>query len=127
MVYYDAKPLIFESNNNGSYTYRWDIHRVEIPAGTDTEETMTKWECREVVVWGTVTSNKITEAVINLLWPDNYEQKLINEYNAASVGIYGAKTSAEAQEKITAYKSFLTERHAVKQQIDEDCATLKIM
>ena len=127
MVYYDAKPLIFESNNNGSYTYRWDIHRVEIPAGTDTEETMTKWECREVVVWGTVTSNKITEAVINLLGPDNYEQKLINEYNAASVGIYGAKTSAEAQEKITAYKSFLTERHAVKQQIDEDCATLKIM
>lgn len=125
MATYDNKPSIYEANGDGSYTYRWDIHEVEMPAGT--EETTMKWECREVVVWGTVTSDKITEAVINLLWPGNYEQKLINEYNAASVGIYGAKTSAQAQAKISAYKSFLTERHAVKQQIDEDCATLKIV
>lgn len=127
MATYDNKPSIYEANGDGSYTYRWDIHEVEMPAGADMEETTTKWECREVVVWGTVTSDKITEAVINLLWPGNYEQKLINEYNAASVGIYGAKTSTEAQAKITAYKAFLTERHTVKQQIDEDCATLKIM
>lgn len=127
MATYDNKPSIFEANGDGSYTYRWNIHEVEMPAGTEAEETTTKWECREVVVWGTVTSDKITEAVINLLWPGNYEQKLINEYNAANVGIYGAKTTADAQAKITAYKTFLAERHAVKQQIDEDCATLKIM
>ena len=127
MATYDNKPSIYEANGDGSYTYRWDIHEVEMPAGTDMEETTTKWECREVVVWGTVTSDKITEAVINQLWPGNYEQKLINEYNAASVGIYGAKTSTEAQAKIAAYKAFLTERHTVKHQIDKDCATLKIM
>lgn len=127
MAIYDANPSVLESNGDGSYTYRWDIHEVEMPAGTDMEETTTKWECREVVVWGTVTSDKITEAVINLLWPGNYEQKLVNEYNAANVGIYGAKTTSDAQAKITAYKTFLAERHAVKQQIDEDCAELKIM
>ena len=33
---------------------------------------------------------QLTEAVINHLWPRDYEQKLINEYNAATMGIYGA-------------------------------------
>lgn len=121
MAAYDAKPSIYEANGNGSYTYRWDIHEVEMPVGT----TM-KWECREVVVWGTVTSDKITESVIGLLWPGNYEQKLINEFNAANVGIYGSKSSADAQAKIAAYKAFLTERHVLKQQIDSDCDALKI-
>lgn len=89
MAIYDKKPSIYEANGDGSYTYRWDIKEVEIPAGADTEETTTKWECQEVVVWGTVTSDKLTEAVINHLWPRDYEQKLINEYNAATMGYTG--------------------------------------
>ena len=120
MAIYDKKPSIYEANGDGSYTYRWDIKEVEIPAGADTEETTTKWECQEVVVWGTVTSDKLTEAVIN------HEQKLINEYNAATMGIYGAKSSTDAQPKIAAYKAFLSERAAIKRQIDDDCATLNI-
>ena len=75
---------------------------------------------------GTVTSDKLTEAVINHLWPRDYEQKLINEYNAATMGIYGAKSSTDAQPKIAAYKAFLSERAAIKRQIDDDCATLNI-
>ena len=114
MAIYDKKPSIYEANGDGSYTYRWDIKEVEIPAGADTEETTTKWECQEVVVWGTVTSDKLTEAVINHLWPRDYEQKLINEYNAATMGIYGAKSSTDAQPKIAAYKAFLSERAAIK-------------
>ena len=113
MAIYDKKPSIYEANGDGSYTYRWDIKEVEIPAGADTEETTTKWECQEVVVWGTVTSDKLTEAVIN-------------EYNAATMGIYGAKSSTDAQPKIAAYKAFLSERAAIKRQIDDDCATLNI-
>lgn len=70
MAIYDKKPSIYEANGDGSYTYRWDIKEVEIPAGADTEETTTKWECQEVVVWGTVTSDKLTEAVNNHLWPE---------------------------------------------------------
>ena len=88
MAVYDAKPSVFEANNNGSYTYRWNIRQIQMPSGEGTEErtTTVKWECDEVIVWGTVTRNKY----------------------------------------IAAYKSFLTERKAVKEQVDSDCDTLKI-
>ncbi|MBQ6939916.1 MAG: hypothetical protein IJN51_01265 [Alistipes sp.] len=127
MAIYDNKPSIFEANGDGSYTYRWNIKEVEIAAGGESEETATKWECEEVIVWGTVTSDKLTEAVIGKMCPVGREQKLINEFNAANLGVYGAKTSTAAQEKIAAYKSFLTERDALKAQVDADCATLKIL
>ena len=127
MAIYDNKPSIFEANGDGSYTYRWNITAVEIAAGGESEETATKWECEEVIVWGTVTSDKLTEAVIGKMCPVGREQKLINEFNAANLGVYGAKTSTAAQEKIAAYKSFLTERDALKAQVDADCATLKIL
>ena len=127
MAIYDKKPSIYEANGDGSYTYRWDIKEVEIPAGADTEETTTKWECQEVVVWGTVTSDKLTEAVITHLWPRDYEQKLINEYNTANLGVYGgSKSSDEAKAKISSYKDFLAARAALKAQIDADCAELNI-
>ena len=127
MAIYDNKPSIFEANGDGSYTYRWNIKEVEIAAGGESEETATKWECEEVIVWGTVTSDKLTEAVIGKMCPVGREQKLINEFNAANLGVYGAKTSTAAQEKIAAYKSVLTERDALKAQVDADCATLKIL
>lgn len=126
MATYDNKPSIYEANGDGSYTYRWDIQAVEVPAGTDNEESTTKWECEEVVVWGTVTSNKLTDAVINHLWPKDHEQKLINEYNGATLGLFGAQTSTDAQNKIDAYKDFLNKRKAIKLQIDTDCGILKI-
>lgn len=127
MAIYDNKPSIFEANGDGSYIYRWNIKEVEIAAGGESEETATKWECEEVIVWGTVTSDKLTEAVIGKMCPVGREQKLINEFNAANLGVYGAKTSTAAQEKIAAYKSFLTERDALKAQVGADCATLKIL
>ena len=126
MAIYDNKPSMFEANGDGSYTYRWGIKEVEVADGNGSEETTKKWECEEVIVWGTVTSDKLTEAVIGKVCPIGREQKLINEFNAANLGVYGAKSSAEAQEKITAYKDFLTERNAIKAQVDADCATLKI-
>ena len=70
MAVYDAKPSVFEANNNGSYTYRWNIQQVEIPAesdGSHERSASVKWECEEVIVWSTVTRNKITEAVVTKL------------------------------------------------------------
>ena len=127
MAIYDNKPSIFEANGDGSYTYRWNIREVEIAAGGDSEETTTKWECEEVIVWGTVTSDKLTEAVIGKMCPVGREQKLINEFNAANLGVYGAKTSAAAQAKMEAYQTVRTERDALNAQVDADCATLKIL
>lgn len=122
-AFYDHKPSVLEAVGNGSYKYRWDIVEMEQPAHEEGGEPTTQWKCQEVTVWAPVTSNKITEAVISELWGSNYEQKLVNEYNAAQLGVYDEETAAA---KVAAYKAFLTERNAVKTQVDADCAELGI-
>jgi len=122
-AFYDHKPSVLEAVGNGSYKYRWDIVEMEQPAHEEGGEPTTQWKCQEVTVWIPVTSNKITEAVISELWDSNYEQKLVNEYNAAQLGVYDEETAAA---KVAAYKAFLTERNAVKTQVDADCAELGI-
>ena len=125
MAYYDMKPSKYEAVGNGSYIYRWNIQEVSAPESSDGGQ-RTQWQCEEVIVWPPVSSNKITEAVVSHLWPSNYEQKLINEYNAANLGVYGAASSTEASAKIAKYTEFLQARAAVKTQIDADCAELGI-
>ena len=53
----------------------------------------------------------------------DHEQKLINEYNSAVLGIL---PEGEAAAKVAAYKAFLEQRAAVKAQVDADCAELGI-
>ena len=125
MAYYDMKPSKYEAVGNGSYIYRWNIGEVSAPESSDGEQ-RTQWQCEEVIVWPPVSSNKITEAVVSHLWPSNYEQKLINEYNAANLGVYGSAGSAAASAKIAKYTEFLRARAAIKAQIDADCAELGI-
>jgi len=126
-AFHDSKPSVLEAVGNGSYLYRTDIKEVETDsnaADTDTEEKRTQWQCEEVTVWSPITSNRITEAAITERWAANYEQKLVNEYNAAKLGLYSDETEAEA--KVTRYTDYLTERAALKAQIDADCAGLGI-
>ena len=134
-AFYDNKPSVLEAVGNGSYLYRYDITEVEVESGSSTSDTdaetteqkRTQWQCEEVTVWLPVTSNKITEAVITSKWDANYEQKLVNEYNAAQLGLYGAKTSDEAKAHIKSYTDYLTERAALKTQVDADCAEFGIL
>lgn len=125
MAIYDAKPSKYEAVGNGSYLYRWNIEEIQVPDNSET--TVSKWQCEEVTVWSTVTPNKVTEAVITSKWDNNYEQKLVNDYNAAKLGVYGSTTSTEAKEKEAAYTAYLNERKALKEQIDADCAELGIL
>ena len=127
MAIYDAKPSKYEAVGNGSYLYRWNIEEIQVPDNSDSETTVIKWQCEEVTVWSTVTPNKVTEAVITSKWDNNYEQKLVNDYNAAKLGVYGSTTSTEASEKMAAYTAYLNERKALKEQIDADCAELGIL
>lgn len=130
MAIYDKKPSKFEANGNGSYTYRWNIQEIEVPTGVgdiDTYTTTTKWQCDEVVVWATVTKDKLTEAVITSIWDNDYEKKLINDYNAAKEGVFGNESSPQALDYITRYKTFLADRKAIKEQIAADCAALNIL
>ena len=124
-AFYDNKPSKYEAVSNGSYLYRYNIQEVE---QTDTqeeaaEETRKQWSCEEVTVWSPVSSNKITQAVIADRWDSDYEQKLVNEYNGAQLGVY---TDEEAEAIIAKYKAFLTERAELKKTIDADCEELDI-
>lgn len=124
-AFYDNKPSKYVAVSNGSYLYRYNIQEVE---QTDTqeeaaEETRKQWSCEEVTVWSPVSSNKITQAVIADRWDSDYEQKLVNEYNGAQLGVY---TDEEAEAIIAKYKAFLTERAELKKTINADCEELGI-
>ena len=120
-AFYDSKPSVLEAVGNGSYLYRWDIAKSE--RESENEETQEQWQCEEVTVWSPVSSNKITQAVISEKWDSDYEQKLVNEYNGAILGLYD---DDKAQEVTAKYKAFLEARAALKAQVDNDCETLGI-
>ena len=131
MAFYDKKPSKLEAVGNGSHLYRFNIEEkiseVYTEGVNESTETKTQWECNEVTVWEPLTANKITEAVIASVCPASHEQKLVNEYNAANLGMVGgSKTSDDAKAKIAAYKEFLEYRNALKEQVDADCAELGI-
>lgn len=134
-AFYDEMPSTLEAVGNGSYLYRWDIQEEAKPAAelsaadgeiANAQESGTQYSCLEVVVWSPVSSNAILEAVISAMWPNNREQKLINDYNAAQLGCFGSKTGEKAQSAINAYKAFLTRRDSIKSQVDADCEELNI-
>ena len=136
MANYSEKPSIYEAVGNGSFLYRFNITEVqpanEAEAQSEDAENAEQaaastWNCDEVTVWSPVTPNKVTEAVITSKWDNNYEQKLVNDYNAAKLGVYGTTTSTEAKEKVAAYTDYLNERKALKEQIVADCAELGIL
>lgn len=118
---YDNQPEVLGALGNGAYRYRWNISEVEMEMGHD--EAAKKWQCEEVTVWPTLTANKITKAVISEIWPSDYEQKLVNEYNAAQLGVYDEAT---ATKKVEQYRAFLVERNRIKAQVDKDCEALGI-
>ena len=126
MAIFDKQPQIFESNGDGSFTYRWGIQEIEIPPRNEGQDPEMKYECNEVIIWATVTKDKITKAVINSLWDNDKEQKFLNDFNAANAGIYGPVSEFEAQKKIAAYMDFLEQRKSVKDLVSSDCLSLNI-
>ena len=121
-IYSDLKPQVLEAVGNGSYLYHYDMTEVDRPA-QEGEAAGKQWQYEEVTVWAPITANKITEKVLTSRWDANYEQKLVNEYNSAQMGLLNEE---EAARKTEAYRAFLTERAALKAQVDSDCAELGI-
>ncbi len=114
-TFYDQKPAVIEAVGNGGWYYRWNI-REEIME--DINESRKQWACEQVVVYAPLTSNKIVQAVISDTWGIDIENKMLNEFNAAQLGIYDDVTK---EAKVANYKAFLQERNALKAQIDADC------
>lgn len=102
---------------DGTYLYRWNIVNDENSADG------LQWSAEEVVVPTPLSANGIIEAVISETWPNNKEQKLVNEYNAAVLGISNGEEAERAKE---AYTSFLRERAELKARVEADCKEYNI-
>ena len=126
-AFYDNQPKKLEAVGNGSFRYRYNIREEEKPAQvSENSETAEQaqpkiqWVCDEVTVWMPLTPNRITAAVITEAFPADYEQKLLNEYNAANLGMIPDKEETEKRRQ--AYTDFLRRRAELKNEIDAFCA-----
>lgn len=127
-VYSYSKPEVLVKVDRDSYRYRWDIHVEEgiLDYSTDDEVIIVddaKWVANEVELSAPLSANKIIEAVITKTWSNSQEQKLVNEYNAAMLGISNGEEAERAKE---AYSTFLRERAELKARIEVDCKVLNI-
>ncbi len=109
-INYDNKPSAFAAVGNGSHLYRWSIEEIE-SFDDNTQSSRTSWRCYEVVVSGTLSKDNTLKAVVAALWGDGVEQKLLNDYQAAMLGVLD-------ESYITAYLEFLAERKAMKELIE---------
>lgn len=125
-TYHDSEPPVVEAIGNGDYLYRYGIREVEMKVMPG-DLAYTCWVSEEVIIKGEPTAEKITEAVISSYCPISREQKLVNEYNAAKMGLNESEDAeAELAAKTEAYREFLEKRQALKAQVDADCAKLGI-
>lgn len=110
-TYYNEQPAEF---------FR-DQYHAEIRLGIQQEPTAedtAQWSATVIPAFEPLTQNKFIESAMSLIYGNDYEDKLINEYNAANLGIYDEETSRAMTER---YKAFLTNRKAMKQEIERIC------
>lgn len=112
-TYSDKIPSTIERDSNGYYLYRWDIQ-------TEQRDEYIGYSYYEVIVWPTLTSDKILETCINELWGTDVEAKKLNDYNAALLGLLDERY-------VSVYKEFLQQRKALKEQVELDFNTWKEM
>lgn len=120
MIYSNVKPLVFEKVGNGSVRYHFNIQSEEIVENMgDMEDpiTTTRWKADEIIVFEPLSVNKFIKAIIDYKYGNGKEEKLINEYNSAVLDLYDKNTK---EEKINAYKAFLNDRIALKEQVEND-------
>ena len=65
---------------------------------------------------------EISDMTLTERYDTNYEQKLINEYNAAMIGLYPSED--EKTKRILVYIEYLIERDRLKNLIDNDSVRL---
>ncbi len=110
-VYFSERPNTFQEYDNGAVQYRWDIEEVIA------ENKTPQWRCKEITIYAPISKEQLTQAVITSIWNNDLEKKLINDYNGAMAGIFDEETN---NRYIASYNEFLTQRKAIKEQIQLD-------
>ena len=113
-IFYSEKPSVFQEFQNGAVSYRWNI--IE-EMSSDCEIRTSQWSCSEVTIYSPISKEQLTQAVIAAIWDNDFEKKLINDYNGAKAGLFDEETN---QKYIANYNEFLVQRKAIKEQIEID-------
>lgn len=120
-TYSDNKPKVFEPIGDGGFRYNYNIKEIEVDRldiiGNKSIVKQTQWEYDNVIFYPPIDKDKITRAVITNTWNSDYENKLINDYNAISLGVFSEQ---EANEKLERYREFLNQRKELKEMINQD-------
>ena len=92
-------------------------------ANGETTETQTQYSALEIMISAPFTENKLIKQLFADMYGNDHENKLINEYNSATIGLY---SEPEKSEKIAKYHSFLVERATLKAEIERICTSNNI-
>lgn len=116
-TYYSQQPPEFECVKQCAII-RLDINEEPAVAAADETEGGSQWSAYEFRRYEPITQNIFIEEIFTRLYGNDYENKLINEYNAAKMGLY---PDGEMEQKITRYRAFLQERAQRKAEIERIC------
>lgn len=116
-TYYSQQPTEFERGKQYAII-RLDINEEPTVAAADETEGDLQWSAYEFRRYEPITQNIFIEEIFTRLYGNDYENKLINEYNAAKMGLY---PDGEMEQKITRYRAFLQERAERKAEIERIC------
>lgn len=127
----NTKPAVIEDLNNGQGTFLYnhnieevsvikdEMGGIQVTTSDDANANGTMFKYDSVRVGYPKTADNIFKTLLTAKYPANTESKLINEYNAAVLGIM----SVDAK---TPYEEYLNDRLAIRAMVDADCETYNI-
>lgn len=129
------KPQVIDDLKNGqsTFNYNHNIKEVEVEQNAGNTEAgegegsepkkVKSWQYDSLRVEYPRTGNNILETLLTEKYPQDQQQKLVNDYQAAQLGIL---EDEEADNAIVSYKAFLQDRKAIKAMVKADCVTYNI-
>lgn len=125
----DQKPLVIDDLHNGQGTFHYNHNITEVMVIEDedgnitvtTDEkkaTGTMWQYDSLRVEFPKTRKNIYATLLEARYPQDVQQKLLNDYQAAQMEILDED---EAEAAIAAYTAFLTDRKNIKAMVKADC------
>ena len=110
----DQKPLVIDDLKNGQGTFHYNHNLKEVLVIEDENGGVTITEDEEFPR----TRKNIYATLLDARYPQDIQQKLMNDYQAAQMEIL---EDEEAEAAIAAYRAFLNDRKAIKAMVTADC------
>lgn len=95
----------------------YSVIRLDIKEESTEDESAT-YSALEFTINEPISQNAFIKDVLDEVYGIDYENKLINEYNSAILGLY---SDEEKEVKIKSYNDFLSNRISLKSDIERIC------